>query len=213
MGMGNYKISKARMAEMREEEKKSHNILLMQIDKAGGALVEKASDGTRIVCTRKGSAVITTYLHNEKSATGFYQDYSVFDPFANPPFFAYGSVELTSNKFPLENLKNKSALEKIITLNRYSSRINKRLNEIKGTAEDFLKYCFKKGFKGGVRIPEIIVIRKGDWLSKISKSRWGTINWKKHFKATSFTLEKRKNLKRPFKPDLIYPGDTFEVIK
>ncbi|MRS04748.1 hypothetical protein EG832_16250 [bacterium] len=58
---------------------------------------------------------------------------------------------------------------------------------------------------------EIIIIVEKDWLSKISKKRWGTINWQNHLKPTQMTLDSRKRSGRPFNPDLIYPGDTFMV--
>jgi hypothetical protein len=58
---------------------------------------------------------------------------------------------------------------------------------------------------------EMIVIVEKDWLSKISQKRWGTINWKQHLKPTQMTLAARKRRNERFDPDVIYPGDTFEV--
>ena len=58
----------------------------------------------------------------------------------------------------------------------------------------------------------IITIVEGDWLSKISQARWGTIEWKRYLKPTPQTLAARRARGKPFNPDLIYPGDTFEAI-
>lgn len=58
----------------------------------------------------------------------------------------------------------------------------------------------------------IVVIVEKDWLSRISLKRWGTVHWRLHLKPTRLTLEARKRHHRVFDPDLIYPGDTFEVI-
>ena len=60
--------------------------------------------------------------------------------------------------------------------------------------------------------PEIIVILDKDWLSKISLARWGTIEWHHHLKPTEITLAARAKQGKKFNEDLIYPGDTFEVI-
>lgn len=59
---------------------------------------------------------------------------------------------------------------------------------------------------------EVIVIKEEDWLSKISKKRWGTIHWEQHMKPTEATRNSAKRLSTGFQEDLIYPGDTFEVI-
>jgi len=61
---------------------------------------------------------------------------------------------------------------------------------------------------------EIIVIVKGDWLTKISYKRWGTFEWRRYLKPTQRTIDKRKEKGEhfDFDEDLIYPGDTFEVI-
>jgi len=58
---------------------------------------------------------------------------------------------------------------------------------------------------------EIIVIVERDWLSKISQKRWRTMQWEKHLRPTQMTLDSRKLRNEKFNPDLIYPGDTFEV--
>ena len=58
---------------------------------------------------------------------------------------------------------------------------------------------------------ELIHIVEGDWLSKISESRWGTIHWQQHLKPTEMTLLARKKKNMRFDEDLIYPGDTFQV--
>ena len=60
--------------------------------------------------------------------------------------------------------------------------------------------------------PEIIAIVDKDWLSKISMARWGTIEWRRHLKPTEMTLAARAQKGVKFHEDLIYPGDTFEVI-
>ena len=59
---------------------------------------------------------------------------------------------------------------------------------------------------------EIVVIVEHDWLSKISLARWGTIHWKRHLMPTRMTIESRQASGKRFDPDLIYSGDTFEVI-
>jgi len=58
---------------------------------------------------------------------------------------------------------------------------------------------------------EIVVIVEGDWLSKISQARWGTIHWERHLTPTALTLDSRKARGEKWNPDLIYAGDTFEV--
>lgn len=58
---------------------------------------------------------------------------------------------------------------------------------------------------------EIVVIVKRDWLSKLSLARWGATDWARHLKATQMTLDSRRVRGKRFDPDLIYPGDTFEV--
>lgn len=60
--------------------------------------------------------------------------------------------------------------------------------------------------------PEIIVVVDKDWLSKRSLARWGTIEWHRHLKPTQLTLAARAKKGQKFHEDLIYPGDTFEVI-
>lgn len=59
---------------------------------------------------------------------------------------------------------------------------------------------------------EYVVIVENDWLSKITQRRWGTTDWSHHLRPTKMTLESRKLRGKPFNPDLIYPGDMFEVI-
>jgi len=59
---------------------------------------------------------------------------------------------------------------------------------------------------------EYVVIVKHDWLSKITKRRWGTTDWSHHLRPTKMTIESRKRRGKRFNPDLIYPGDMFEVI-
>jgi hypothetical protein len=59
---------------------------------------------------------------------------------------------------------------------------------------------------------EIITIVEKDWLSKITLARWGTIEWRRHLKPTQMTLAARAKKGEKFDEDLIYPGDTFEVI-
>ena len=59
---------------------------------------------------------------------------------------------------------------------------------------------------------EIIRIVKGDWLTKLSQTRWGSWDWQRYLKPTPETLAKRKKKGEPFDPHWIHPGDTFEVI-
>lgn len=59
---------------------------------------------------------------------------------------------------------------------------------------------------------DLVVVVKGDWLSKISMARWGTTDWRQHLKPTEMTLRSRKRRGKGFDPDLIYPGDTFEMV-
>jgi hypothetical protein len=60
--------------------------------------------------------------------------------------------------------------------------------------------------------PEIIVVQDKDWLSKISLTRWGTVKWEPFLKPTTATLERRRKKNEDWDPNLIYPGDTFEVL-
>ena len=63
-------------------------------------------------------------------------------------------------------------------------------------------------------VVEIITIVQNDWLSKISLARWGDKHaWKTRLRPTSLTLESRRRRGEKFNPDLIYPGDQFEVIR
>lgn len=62
------------------------------------------------------------------------------------------------------------------------------------------------------RQPEIIIVRDKDWLSRRSLERWGTVEWDKHLRPTQATLDSRSAKGQDFDPDLIYEGDTFEVI-
>ena len=58
----------------------------------------------------------------------------------------------------------------------------------------------------------IITIVKDDWLEKISLARWGDRQaWKTRLKPTPLTRESRTRHGKPFDPNLIYPGDQFEV--
>jgi hypothetical protein len=58
----------------------------------------------------------------------------------------------------------------------------------------------------------LITIIKDDWLTKISRKRWGTDDWERHLAPTQETLDRRTQKGQAFDPNLIYPGDTFEVI-
>jgi hypothetical protein len=60
---------------------------------------------------------------------------------------------------------------------------------------------------------EIIVIVHDDWLTKISQRRWGTFEWHRYLRPTPATLDARRQRGEAFNPDLIYPGDTFEVLR
>jgi len=59
---------------------------------------------------------------------------------------------------------------------------------------------------------DIIPIVRHDWLTKISQKRWGTLDWKSHMKPTRATLDSPKRRGKDFDENLIYPGDTFEII-
>lgn len=66
--------------------------------------------------------------------------------------------------------------------------------------------------RADLEVREIIVIVKDDWLTRISYRRWGTFDWRRYLKPTAETLERRRQSRAAFNPDLIYPGDTFEVL-
>ncbi len=61
---------------------------------------------------------------------------------------------------------------------------------------------------------EYVIIVKGDWLTKISKKRWNTFEWKRHLEPTKLTRTARrtKGTSFVFDPNLIYEGDVFRVI-
>jgi len=64
------------------------------------------------------------------------------------------------------------------------------------------------------RVTEIITIVPHDWLSKISLARWHDKEaWRTRLKPTSMTLEARRRRHRRYDPNLIYPGDQFEVVR
>ena len=75
-----------------------------------------------------------------------------------------------------------------------------------------LKELGERAAKVPHRPVSIITIVQGDWLTKISKARWNTLNWQLHLRPTAMTLKARRSRGRLFNPDVIYPGDTFEVI-
>lgn len=58
-----------------------------------------------------------------------------------------------------------------------------------------------------------ITIVEGDWLSKISEARWGDKHlWRKKLQPTPLTLKSPKRYGRKYHHDLIYPGDTFDIV-
>lgn len=59
----------------------------------------------------------------------------------------------------------------------------------------------------------ILHIVKDDWLTRISKKTWSTLAWENHLKPTPDTLANRQSRRKAFDPDLIYPGDTFYIIR
>ena len=66
--------------------------------------------------------------------------------------------------------------------------------------------------KTGV-VADIITIVQGDWLSKISLARWGDKHaWKDRLRPTRMTVEARTRRGKTFDPNLIYPGDQFDVV-
>lgn len=76
-----------------------------------------------------------------------------------------------------------------------------------------LKELETRAAKTGV-VAEIITIVQDDWLSKISLARWGDKHaWKTRLAPTRMTLESRRRRGKTFDPNLIYPGDQFEVIR
>jgi hypothetical protein len=77
---------------------------------------------------------------------------------------------------------------------------------------DLLKELNEQAARSAGATTEIVTIVTKDWLSKISLARWGTIDWARHLRPTKLTLEARKMRGRRFDPDLIYPGDSFEVL-
>jgi len=60
--------------------------------------------------------------------------------------------------------------------------------------------------------PKIVTVVEKDWLSKISLTYWKTTEWHRYLKPTQMTLAARAKKGEEFDPDLIYEGDTFEVI-
>lgn len=63
-------------------------------------------------------------------------------------------------------------------------------------------------------VTELITIVPNDWLSKISLARWNDKEaWKTRLRPTRMTLETRRRRRRQYDPNLIYPGDQFEVVR
>jgi hypothetical protein len=60
--------------------------------------------------------------------------------------------------------------------------------------------------------PELVHVVEKDWLSKISLTRWKTTEWFRYLEPTQMTLDARAKKGETFDPDLIFEGDTFEVI-
>jgi len=89
--------------------------------------------------------------------------------------------------------------------------------DLQGTSPEKRATLIRELMDAAARVPppraELVHIAPGDWLSRISLARWGTVNWKSHLKPTQMTLDARKARGKRFDPDLIYPGDTFEVVR
>jgi hypothetical protein len=89
--------------------------------------------------------------------------------------------------------------------------------DLQGTPPDKRAALVKELTDTAARVPptkaKLVVIVPGDWLSKISLARWGSIDWMSHLKPTKMTLDARKAKGKRFDPHWIYPGDTFEVIR
>jgi hypothetical protein len=88
------------------------------------------------------------------------------------------------------------------------------LRELEKTVRDTKKQAEKRPVASEEVVLEIILITiiKDDWLTKISRKRRGTDDWESHLKPTQETFDKRSQKGQAFDADLIYPGDTFEVI-
>ena len=89
--------------------------------------------------------------------------------------------------------------------------------DLQGTPPDKRAALIRELVSAATRAPkakcELVWIIPGDWLSKIALARWGTTHWQSHLRPTEMTLNARKAKGKAFNPDLIYPGDTFEVIR
>jgi hypothetical protein len=89
--------------------------------------------------------------------------------------------------------------------------------DLQGTPPDKRAALLKELMDTAARVPpakaKLVVIVPGDWLSKISLARWGSIDWMSHLRPTQMTLDARKAKGRRFDPHWIYPGDTFEIIR
>ena len=88
------------------------------------------------------------------------------------------------------------------------------LRELEKTVNATKKKVEKKAVTAEEAREEVILITivQDDWLTKISRKRWGVDDWKHHLKPTQETLDRRSQKGQAFDADLIYPGDTFEVI-
>jgi hypothetical protein len=89
--------------------------------------------------------------------------------------------------------------------------------DLQGTPPDrraaLVQELMSTAARATARKAKIVVIVPGDWLTKISKARWGSLDWMKHLKPTQMTLDARKAKGKRFDPHWIYPGDTFEVMR
>lgn len=204
-------FNKVKIAKLEARSLIDHRKLLRDIDAKNGSLVEVADDGTRITATRIGPIVITTYEPNTGGNTLYMKQTIIYNPEQTPRFIGSAEIEIETSKDRLKNPKTMSALNKILALSALSAERRELIKELKGTPEDILAYFISKGLQGVINPPEVIRIRKGDWLTKISKSRWNDLDWRRYLRATKQTLALRKHMK--FNPWRIYEGDTFEIIQ
>jgi hypothetical protein len=182
-----------KIARLQAQSLVDHKALLQLVENNGGIYSVITGDKTKITVTRIGSALITTYDAHSVSNTPFLRQIVIYNPHQARPFIGSADIDFSTSKETLKNIKKMEKEQTAIGL-------------------EFMGYCIKKGLKGIRNPPEVIRIRSKDWLTKISKSRWGDLDWKKYLRETKQTkgLKRRRKV---FNPNLIYPGDTFEIIQ
>lgn len=201
-----------RIARLKARSLIDHNSLLRLVDNNGGIYSEIARDNTKITVTRIGSALITTYDADTGSNTQSLRQILIYNPHQSPPFIGSADIDISTSKEILKDIKKKSPLGIIVAFNNLSTAIKEMEKEQTAIGREFMDYCIKKGLKGIRNPPEVIRIKSKDWLTKISKSRWGDLDWTKYLRATKQTTALKRR-RKVFNPNLIYPGDTFEIIQ